>query len=649
MYKKSFLQPILFGLFTILLVASCDKDFNEFGTNIVGDDHFGFERYTDATVKSYNQKLSEIASNNLPVNPLGFYTNPAFGTTQANFVTQAELATLNPTFNNTDPDLYDTDPTVLDSVVMEIPYFKKFVETTTVSDVTVSTYTLDSIYGVKPYDQTTATLNSKFKLSVYQSNYYLRDLDPDQSLVQQQLYYTGQNQDNVIDNNKIPVLLNDAPLTNPPTGEEGVHNLDGHENESFYFDNREHKTIAYETDGVTRVSPDPRSVPSMRIHLNKTVFDNLFLHAPTGKLADNVTFKNYFRGLYFKVENGNPGNMAMINFKGGKITLYYNEDLKKTTLVHNSDGTTTTVITYTRPNKTLVLNLSGNSISLLKNSNENPNYLTATNNPTQEASQLYLKGGEGSMAVIDLFGAVDTKGYTRNTNFNANLPVSLTNPKFLLNPSYNPSLPVSDTNPKYMNTGANGVPDEIDNMKANEWLINEANLVFNINKTSLTGTTVDPDGLVVEPNRIYLYDLTNKKAIIDYTYDISTNGSLPKQNKFIFGGILLNDDGTPTKQIKNANNVISNKGSKYKIRLTNYLRNLINKDSTNVRLGLSVTESINNVTLSKLKTPNTTVDRAPAMSVISQTGTILYGTNIPSGDTDYSKKIQLEIYYTKPN
>ena len=76
MYKKSFLQPILFGLITIFFIASCDKDFNELGTDIVGDDHFGFEVDSSATVKIYNQKLGAIASNNLAVNPLGFYTNP---------------------------------------------------------------------------------------------------------------------------------------------------------------------------------------------------------------------------------------------------------------------------------------------------------------------------------------------------------------------------------------------------------------------------------------------------------------------------------------------------------------------------------------------------------------------------------------------
>ena len=115
MYKKSFLRPILIvGLITIIF-ASCDKDFNELGTDIVGDDHFGFDVDSTLTVKAYNQKLGPIASNNLPINPLGFYSNPAFGTTQANFVTQVELSTLNPVFNNT---------AVIDSVILDIPYFK---------------------------------------------------------------------------------------------------------------------------------------------------------------------------------------------------------------------------------------------------------------------------------------------------------------------------------------------------------------------------------------------------------------------------------------------------------------------------------------------------------------------------------------------
>src|SRR6478672_8949925 len=108
MYKKSSLLPILFGLITILFVA-CDKDFNELGTDIIGDNHFGFEKYTGASLIAYNQKLGAVASNNLAINPLGVYDNPVFGKTTANFVTQLELSSFDPTFNNTTPGDYSSE------------------------------------------------------------------------------------------------------------------------------------------------------------------------------------------------------------------------------------------------------------------------------------------------------------------------------------------------------------------------------------------------------------------------------------------------------------------------------------------------------------------------------------------------------------
>jgi hypothetical protein len=551
MFKKSYLQQFVFGLITLSLFISCDKDFSEIGTDIVGDDHFGFERYTGATIKSYNQKLGPIASNNLPINPLGFYENPAFGTTQANFATQVELGTTSPEFNNIDPEEYDVDPTEIDSVVLDIPYFSKI---TDVDDVGVKTYELDSIYGDS---------ESKFKLSVYQSNYYLRDLDPNQSLGEQQLFYT--DKDAEIDSYKVPVLLNDMPTNDP-------QNLNGQQNAQFFFDKREHRTVTLNDDDE---EVETRTAPSMRLHLNKAVFANLILNAPAGQLANNAVFKNYFRGLYFKTESiGNSGSMAMLNFKGGKISIHYNED-KETTV----DG----AIVYKRVNKTLLLNLTGNSVSLLNNSNENADYINTTTNNTQEASKLFLKGGQGSMAVIDIFG------------------------------------PDADNN---------GIADEVEAIKANGWMINEANLTFYIDKDAMA------DGRTIEPDRIFLYDLNNKTPLVDYTYDFTSNSTYPKFNKFVHSGIIERED------------VENGRGVRYKIRITNHVRNLIANDSTNVRLGLAITESINNVGFSKLRTPNTNSNSAPSMSVLSQLGTILYGSH-PSVSDD--KRLKLEIYYTKPD
>ena len=600
MYTKSILRPILIvGLIT-LLFASCDKDFNEIGTDIVGDDHYGFEKYADATVKAYNQKLGPIASNNLPVNALGFYSNPAFGDTQANFVTQLELSSTSPVFNNTDTELYEDLP-VIDSVIMDVPYFKTL--KTANADET-NDYELDSIFGAD-----VGSASSKFKLSVYQSNYYLRDLDPDQSLAEQQLFYTDQN--SLIDNNKIPVLLNNAPLTDPASGVEGTHNADGRENEQFYFDKKEHKLTTYEDDDVTKIFK--RSAPSMRLHLRTDIFYDKILNAPSGQLATQAVFKNYFRGIYFKVENGNPGNMAMINFKAGKITIYYKEDK-----ITPDNVTTTTVNEYKleRVSKTFPLPFAGNTISLLQNSNENTNYLNAANS-SQEASRIYLKGGEGAMALIDLFGSTDLKGYELNENYNESLPISAANPKYLL-------------------TGPNGISDEIDDIKFNGWLINEANLTFYVDKLAMSDV-FPATNLPVEPNRIFLYDLTNKKVLVDYTYDFTSNGTNLKLNKSIHDGIV---------QIENVGDGRGKRAKKYRVRITNYVRNLVKNDSTNVRLGLSVTENINSIGLSKLRTPNSNFSSAPTMSVLSPLGTILYGTSPVVPD---DKKLKLEIYYTKPN
>lgn len=594
MIKKSFLQQIFFGFTALFLIISCDKGFNEFGTDIVGDDHFDFEKYSDVTVKAYNQKLGAISSNNLPINPLGFYYNPAFGTTHANFVTQVELKEQNPTFNNVNPANYQT-PTVIDSVVLNIPYYSKLLPNLDENGNKV--YRLDSIYGVS---------ESKFQLSVYQSNYYLRDLDPSQALSQAQLFYT--DMDTEIDNNKIGAPLNDLPMSDP-------RNSEGQENSFFFFDKREHKTITYNASGGEVPN---RSVPSMRLHLNKTVFTNLLLNAPSGQLVNNAVFKNYFRGLYFKVAGGNPGQMAMLNFKNGGITVYYNEDKKKTT-----NG----VVTFTRENKSLLLNMTGNSISLLNNSNENTDYLNAANNTTTEAGKLYLKGGEGAISVIDLFGQADNYKYIIKLDGNGN------------------QVNDAEGDPLYVKVfSPNGVSDELDDLRyppidgsgvdhsiKKRWMVNDAQLTFTIDAAAMSDTRT------IEPNRIFLYDLTNKKALADYSYDFTTNSAYPKFSKITHGGIIEKQSGT------------NGRGIKYRIRITNHIRNLIMKDSTNVRLGLSVTENIGNVGMSKLRTPNANSNSAPAMSVMNPLGTIIYGTNIPFGDVNYANRLKFDIYYTKPD
>ena len=226
--------------------------------------------------------------------------------------------------------------------------------------------------------------------------------------------------------------------------------------------------------------------------------------------------------------------------------------------------------------KTMVLNMAGNTVSLLEDTNLTGDYQTALAQPFSAAGQskLYLKGGQGSVAVIDLFGP---------------------------------------------DTDSDGTPDELEVIKSNNWLINEASLTFWIDRAAMGNS------LTAEPERIYLYDVNNKRPIIDYYFDNSAGGSA-NYNKNIHGGTIKRED------------VDGGRGIRYKIRLTNYLRSLIQNDSTSVRLGLSVTQNIGTVTMNKLKTPNALLnDYIPQGSVMLPQGTILYGNNIPAGDPNEAK------------
>lgn len=542
MYNTSFIKKlsILCGFF---ILFSCDKDYNVVGEDLIGDNNFelGKEYYP---VKAYNQATGVVQTDNLAINALGTYTNAAFGTTTASFATQLTLADVNPTIGAN---------AVMDSVVMTVPYFS----TVTATDASTGkkTYELDSIYG---------TSKAPFKLSIYESGYFMRDLDPATNFKEKQAYYS--NQKNDFDALKIGSRLNDA--------------ADANQNDAFYFDPKE---IAETTiDEETKKATTKRSGPGMRLKLNNAFFTSKILNAPAGKLTTNEAFKNYFRGLYFKVEKtGTDENMALINFKKAGsvqnvIRLYYKEDLSTT-----SNGVTT----VKRVNKTLDLNIDGNTVNFLEQSNTNPVYSNAVTNfnPSVGDEKLYVKGGEGSLAVLELFGA-------DNDN--------------------------------------NGVADELEKIRKNGWLINEANLVFHIDAAAMKNS--------IEPNRIYVYNLTNKTAVLDYLTDNTTAGAnRAKFNKFIYGGIL------------NKEAVTNGRGLNYKVRITNQIKNLIkNADSTNVKLGVVVTEDIAVATFNKLKTPNSILSSVPTASVLNPLGTILYGGHpaVPE-----EKRLRLEIIYTKPN
>jgi hypothetical protein len=505
MLKNSFFKTIPFLLF-IVLFNSCDKEYNVIGADLIGESSFDLEK-TESAVIAYNQKISPVQSDDLAINALGSYDNPSFGTTTANFVTQLNLTAVNPTI--------DKATAKIKSVVLTIPYFYDSAKTETKPDGS-HVYVLDSIYG---------PLNAKMKLSVYRSGYFMRDLDPEEQFLKPQKYYTNQNAE--FDVVKIGTPLNNS--TNPA------------QNTEFFFDPAEYSVETTNASGAISTTLKP---PAMRLNLDKQFFQENILNAPAGSLSSNAVFKDYFRGLYFNVENSgsNSGDINMINFGAGNVTITYEETV---------DG---------KPvEKTIVLNMAGTAadpirtVSLLTQSNDNADYIKAT-----IADNLYLKGGEGSLAILDLFGA-----------------------------------------------------GELEKMRANKYLINQASLTFFVNSSLMGSSYV--------PQRVYLYNFTKNVYVYDF------GGELSKATAANGGGLY------------------------YKMIITNYVRNLIkNVDATNDKLGLVVAEKAISNIFYALEVPNTVPDFAfvPMTSVMNPLGVILYGSNesVPA-----DKRLKMEIYYTKPN
>ena len=220
------LKTFILGL-SIVLFASCDKDFNEIGVSVVGDDHYGFEKFVDPSVVAYNRNLGVVQTNNLPINALGIYDNPVFGKTTSSFVTQVQLSSVNPTF-------YEPALGTQDSVYLYVPYYY-----TANTDGTIKK--LDSIYGG----------NSKFKLELYESNKYLQSLDPSDNLQTNLKYYSDQSAD--FNSSIASIKLNN-------------NSLRADQNDEFYF--KSNIIEIKKTDGtVVR-----RLAPGMFLELDKAYF-----------------------------------------------------------------------------------------------------------------------------------------------------------------------------------------------------------------------------------------------------------------------------------------------------------------------------------------------------------------------------------------
>ena len=517
----------------IVLISSfiaCDKDFVSLDSDIINNDnatHFITESMKFDVV-TYTKKLDLVQTNNLPIYQLGVFNDAVYGTTTASVVTQIANEALEREFG---------ENLVMDSVVLTIPYFSRSVSLTEEGE---TLYELDSVFGETP-----------IKLSIFENNYFIRDFDPSSISNDRQKYYS--------DGSSGIDQISQAQL-------EGELLF---ESNDFVPSNKE--IVLKDTAGVIT----ERIPPAMRLKLNEEFWVQKIIEKEGEPELSNLNnFKNYFRGIYFKAEaNNSEGNLSLINFNNSSanIIMYYTID-------------DPTVGVGLRVGRSYQFTFTGNRVNFISE----PTSIKPDGDNINGDENLFIKAGQGSLAVIDLFTGV-----------------------------------IQDPD-----SGLDVSQLDYFKSKNGKWLINEANLVFYVNQNLIQGQK--------EPDRIYLYNLENKTPLADYYIDPSLNSADPTNSRTIHLGKLIRVGDDP-----------NGLGIKYKIRVTEHLKNILLKDSTNVKLGLSISTNVDIESSSQqynILTNDDLVNKTPLSSIITPYGTVLYGNNT----TNNEKKVYLEIYYTEP-
>jgi hypothetical protein len=510
----------LASIIVLSFLFSCENEYSEVGTGFINSIEVQ-PAYESENVIAYSEKHNSIRTNGFSNYLLGSYADPVYGLSDVKILTQVNLSTTNPNFGE--------DP-VLDSVVMTLPFFS--------TQLQEDEYALDSIYG-----------EGSFKINVFRSNQFLRALDPGSNgdFENRQLYYTDQF-DEFSPNFELGTPIVSSDIIRPSELTAPV----------ILFERTEN-------DLVDTLSLSPR----IRIKMPIDFFEDNIINNPNPEvLASNSAFNNFLRGFLIEAEQQQPlQSMAMFNLQNedANIRMYYNN------VVQDSVGNPTDTL-YNQYD----LNFNGIKLNLYNN---NFNVDLSTQDTIGGEENIYLKGGQGSSGIIELFTGPDLDG--------------------------------------------NGVSDELDELRANNWLINEARLDLYLNE-QIAPTSKN------KINRVFLFNLDEEVVLEDFVLD-PTASENPAQSRQVHLGPLREDEnGDPF----------------YRIRVTSFINNIINNDSTNVRLGLYVSPNVNEPTLVETKEPELGIsENVPRSMMETPRGIVIHGNR----SATETKRLKLRIFYTETN
>ena len=622
-FFKKYTFPIFLGLaLTMGIFTSCEQEITTIGAGVVGAEAFttGKEVYD---VFTYNKNIEAARTNKLPLYQLGRYKQGVYGNTVASVTSQLQLSNPNPvfgTFSQSTEDGADTDTAVntipenetIKEVYLYIPYLTSggtrdrdgdgvedefdtepdnpendndgdgvsnrlegIANTDPLDDSSVDadgdgindgdsapivannfprSFQLDSIYGA---------IDKPFRLKVEQSTFFLRDLDPNTNFQEAQAYFSSQE----FSPNFVSDVLYDSEISG-----------------DLLIDNKE--ILISQEDNETTTDIDEsltfqKRPPGIRVSLDKQFFqDNILDMEGSTELFSQSNFSTFLRGVHLSLDSVNPeGLMMLFDLRRANIEIIYTHDF------YNSESDVPDVLekTYFLNFVTPIANtqgINGNAVNTLLN-DEYPSTISESLDTGETTSRIYLQGGAGILAEIDLFEPMNGR-------------------------------------------------DAISQIKAENWIVNEANLIFYIDREQL-----DLAGGDIEPPRLYLYNAETNEQL----YNPFTDPGPRPADPFPLLTAYPNYDGVIEKS--------DGKGIKYTVNITEHINNLIVRDVSNDRLGLTLTADISNILISNAMFANNEEKLIPVASTITPFGTVLFGSNIPVSDSNYDKRLKLEVFYTK--
>lgn len=533
---------------TLIFAQACEKDFTSLDSDVINSDNaINFETSSiEYPIVTHSRIVDPVQSNNLPSFLLGYNNHAIYGESTSSFVGQMVPDQYSPDFG---------DNAVLDSVILTIPYFSRGIETSDEDDIT---YELDSVYGGSP-----------IKLSIYRNNFFLRSFDPYGEFDDSQKYYSN------------------GSLSDLESISQGQ--LEGEllfEINDFVASANQINLTELDTLDVPFVSQ--KIAPALRFRLdtpNDNYWQNLiFENEDDPVLLSENNFKEFFRGLYIKVEGINSeGSMMLLNLASTNtsLTIHYTSDTPITdeTDTSNEDDITSYQNDYVINFSGVLLNIFDNNFSVdVSNSDE-----------VNGDENIYLKGGEGYIGVIDLFnGTVENEMGDQVDAFDHFKSFFYDD--------------ISDSSLK---------------------LINEAYIEFYVNQDL---------NLENEPDRIFVYNYEQNMSLIDYFIDQSVSST------------TINAKINHLQPLQRVDDDPEGQGIKYKIRITEHLNNIILQDSTNARLGLGIINDIAATSFFSILNDDDDDLQLASGTILSHKGTVLHGNQSQQED----KRPKIKIYYTEP-